>query len=145
MPRPSTSLLTIPPFFHRIHIMDFKFEENEQHGYKEVAFKDNTIAVENLPFPIVLYPGHYGTFFGFKKNSDSPTVICSCAKEAIENYIRLRMIDTAFIQTSKYHKQFVLCDMHFPKSLVDHLKEQSLPNDITIVGYLLFENKLCHE
>jgi len=34
---------------------------------KEIAFRDNTVAKEQLPLPIVLYPGFYGTFFGFKK------------------------------------------------------------------------------
>ena len=38
---------------------------------KKMAYKINTVAVENLPFPIVLYPGFYGAFFAFRKKEDS--------------------------------------------------------------------------
>ena len=35
---------------------------------REVAYRENTIAYENeLPFPTVLYPCHYGAFFAFSK------------------------------------------------------------------------------
>ncbi len=119
--------------------MDFEFERNKQHEYKEVAFRDKTIARENLPFPIVLYPGHYGTFFAFKKDSDSSIFLCSCAKVAIENCIRLHMTDT------RRHKKRLLNTMDFPKSLVNILQQQSPPNDLALIDYLLFQSRLCHE
>jgi len=125
--------------------MDNDFEEGKQNTRKEVAFKENTISVENLPYPTVLYPGHYGTFFGFKINNNSPTVICSCVKSAVENYIKLRMNDSVFLQASKYRKQFILCNMHFPRAFVDQLKNKSIPNDSHIINHILFEQKLCHE
>lgn len=38
---------------------------------KDIAFKDDTVAEEEkLPFSVVLYPGFYGTFFGFKKDKN---------------------------------------------------------------------------
>ena len=54
---------------------------------KPIAFQDGTIEQEDLPFPTVLYPGHYGAFFGFKERRRSSIVLCSCAEEAIENSI----------------------------------------------------------
>jgi hypothetical protein len=58
---------------------------------KEVAFKDYTVTKENLPFPIVFYPGFYGAFFGFSESNNSSVLFCSCAEEAIQNYIRFRL------------------------------------------------------
>ena len=42
---------------------------------KEIAYQDGTIAREDLPRQIVLYPGHYGTFFGFQSEDHSPILI----------------------------------------------------------------------
>jgi len=44
---------------------------------------------ENLPYPVVYYPHHYGTFFGFAKDESSQVALCLCSKPAIENLIRL--------------------------------------------------------
>ncbi len=111
---------------------------------KEVAFRGNTIAKENLPFPIVLYPGFYGAFFGFKERADSPIILCSCAKEAIENYLKFRL--SGIIQfNSNSVKKFILNPMYFPISLVQNLMKQGAPNNYEVINYLEFENKLCHE
>lgn len=48
------------------------------------------IAIEDLPYPIVYYPNHYGAFFAFAKDIDEPIVFCECERTAIENYIKLR-------------------------------------------------------
>jgi hypothetical protein len=45
---------------------------------------------ENLPYPVVYYPNHYGTFFGFAKDESSQVALCLCSKPAIENLIRLK-------------------------------------------------------
>lgn len=110
---------------------------------KEIAFKDNTINKENLPFPIVLYPGFYGAFFGFKKEENGYIFLCSCAKEAIENYIRLRL-SKPVPQNSEPARMFILDKMCFPKDLVDKLMKIKVPNN-NVFKYLEFENKLCHE
>lgn len=44
---------------------------------------------ENLPYPMVYYPNHYGTFFAFGKDESSEATLCLCCKSAIENLIRL--------------------------------------------------------
>jgi hypothetical protein len=109
---------------------------------KEIAYKDNTTSIERLPFSTVLYPGHYGTFFGFREKADSPIFLCGCTREAIENYIQLRVSDPVFIQTSRSGKQPILSDMDFPRALVNSLKYNK---EIELLKLLRFENKLCHE
>lgn len=48
------------------------------------------ISIENLPYPIVYYPPHYGAFFAFAKDIGEPIVFCECERTAIQNYILLR-------------------------------------------------------
>ena len=54
---------------------------------KEVAYKDNTTSIENLPYPYVFYPGFYGAFVGFQSRTDLSIYLCSCSQKAIKNYI----------------------------------------------------------
>ena len=112
---------------------------------KDIAFKDNTSAVEQLPFPIVLYPGHYGAFFGFKKSmNDSNIFFCSCAKESIENYIKLRLLN-GIARYADPNRMFILDKMYFPLTIVESLRKGNMQNDKTIIKYLIFSDKLCHE
>lgn len=110
---------------------------------KEVAFKPHTIAIENLPFPIVLYPGHYGAFFSFKKDKQSKPLFCSCAYEAIENYIKLRLLSPV-PQNTDLTRMFILDSFYFPKSVVEDLilKKLTCKN---VLSSLNFAEKLCHE
>jgi len=113
---------------------------------KEVAFKPNTVATENLPYPAVLYPGHYGSFFVFKKDErdeQSEACFCSCAYEAIENYIKLRLLSPV-PQNADPTRMFILDSFHFPKLLVEHLIQKNLTPE-NILSALNFEEKLCHE
>ena len=106
---------------------------------KEVASKDNYKAIEKLPLPIVLYPGFYGAFFGFQEKDHSPILLCSCAREAIENYIQFRMS-----QPIGFHpdpaRMSILDPMYFPRSLVENS-----PNQRDVMSNLRFDNRLCHE
>ncbi len=111
---------------------------------KKVAFKNYTVAKENLPFPIVLYPGHYGAFFGFREHENSPILFCSCADEAIQNYLRFRL-SSPIPANSDPTRCFVLDSMYFPGTVVDRLIQQNKPNSEQIIEHLSFENKLCHE
>lgn len=109
-----------------------------------VACKDNMISVEELPYPIVLYPGFYGTFFAFFKEGENiPYILCACAKEAILNYIN-------FCTTRSYpqpflNQKYILDSKHFPNALVEKLKELGSPNDSRVIDHLKFEKGLCHE
>jgi hypothetical protein len=111
---------------------------------KEIAYRDNTITKENLPFPIVLYPGFYGAFFGFRQREDSPIVLCSCAKEAIENYLRFRLSKPIPPNTDP-GRMFALDSMYFPRALIDTLMKRGVQNNYEVMNYLVFESNLCHE
>lgn len=110
---------------------------------KEVAFKPYTIATENLPFPIVLYPRHYGAFFAFKEHEQSNPFFCSCAYEAIENYIKLRLLSSV-PQNSDPTRMFILDSFYFPKSVIEDLMRKNLTHK-NILSALNFAEKLCHE
>jgi hypothetical protein len=115
-----------------------------RNNIKEVAFKDYTVVKENLPFPIVLYPGFYGAFFGFRESENSPILFCSCAEEAIQNYLRFRL-SSQIQANSDPTRCFILSSMYFPRAVVDRLMQQNKPNSKQIINHLSFENKLCHE
>lgn len=57
--------------------------------YQEVAM--DHVTRENLPLPVVYYPPHYGTFFGFAKDQHSEVVMCTCSSLAVENLFRFLM------------------------------------------------------
>jgi len=71
-------------------------------------------------------------------------MLCSCAREAIENYIRFRL-SKPIPESSDKARMFILDKMHFPQKLVENLMAQNLPNDHTVINHLTFENRLCHE
>ncbi len=112
---------------------------------KEVAYMNNTISLEtSLPYPIVYYPGHYGSFMGFKEDHNSEMMLCSCSKEAIKNFIKLK----EFYDTGPYsspERNFILDSMYFPIELVVNLINLNLPNDLDVFNYLVFKDNLCHE
>jgi hypothetical protein len=111
---------------------------------KDIAFKDNTIAIEQLPFPTVYYPGFYGAFFGFKKD-ESQVFFCSCTKEAIENYLKLRLSEVTSANSNP-NRMFILSSMYFPQEIVESLKKRGdVKQDNSIIQKLNFENKICHE
>lgn len=111
---------------------------------KEIAYRDDTIASENLPLPIVLYPGFYGAFFGFRQEEDSSIILCSCAKEAVENYLRFRLLKSIPVNTGP-GRMFILDSMYFPRALVDILMKRGVQNNYEVINYLIFGSNLCHE
>jgi len=111
---------------------------------KSIAFRDGTIERENLPYPIVLYPGFYGAFFGFQEKENSSIWLCACAKEAIENYVRIRL-STPIGTYADPRRMFILDSMYFPVNLVETLLKSGAPNNEKIVDSLLFRRGLCHE
>jgi len=49
-----------------------------------------TVVREDLPFPVVYYPGHYGTFIAFAEDECAPVALCACSESAIRNFLRLQ-------------------------------------------------------
>jgi len=111
---------------------------------KEIAYKDNVITSENLPLPIVYYPGFYGAFFCFSSVRESKKYFCSCAYEAIANYITLKIKGNSYLSINP-NRNFILDSMYFPLSLVNELMNEKVPQNEKIIEYLSFKNKICHE
>ena len=47
---------------------------------------------EDLTYPYVPYPNHYGSFFVFSLTEESQPCLCECAIPSILNYIELKKI-----------------------------------------------------
>jgi len=134
---------TFSESIHRKFIL--KQRKHSRVNQKPVHFRDDQLALEDLPFPIVLYPTHYGTFLAFRKDDESPPTLCSCSAEAIENYVTYNLRYANRQQYANSIQSFILGSDNFPKELVKYLRRKNAPQNINILKYLNFENKLCHE
>lgn len=117
--------------------------ENRQSD-KPVAFRDHVIETESLPLPIVHYPGFYGVFFAFQKDKDGPLLFCSCAEEAIENYVRLKLTKSQ-PRNSDPTREFILDSSSFPRVFVEQCISDGMPQDLTVLSTLRYADKVCHE
>jgi len=111
---------------------------------KPIACHDGMIERENLPYPVVLYPGFYGAFFGFQQEENSPITLCACAKEAIENYVKIRL-SAPIPNNLDPRRMFILDKMYYPVSLVETLMKTGSPKNEKIMENLQFRIGLCHE
>jgi len=111
---------------------------------KPVAFQGGTVAREDLPYPIVHYPGFYGAFFAFQEDRKGPITLCSCAREAIENHIKLHLSDERPTHPNPT-RAFALDSMYVPYKLVRQLIDAGVPSDEGVIEHLQFADRLCHE
>jgi len=109
----------------------------------KVAFQDGIISTEDLPKRIVLYPGFYGSFFGFQNDEKSQVTLCECSKIAIENYINFRLKRKGL--NAKPERNFILDSMYFPISLIRELIASGCIQNESIIEKIRFEPNLCHE
>jgi hypothetical protein len=112
---------------------------------RPVAYEDGTSDEQDqLPYPIIEYPGHYGTFIGFREESEAPIHFCTCMFESIKNYTRYRSKNPR--QSNVYaHKQHLLSSSDFPIAIPRRVSvDQSMTVD-EIMNKLRFESQLCHE
>jgi hypothetical protein len=118
---------------------------NSKKQKKPIAYMDNVVAFEEgLPLPYAFYPGHYGAFFGFSSKENGEIYLCSCAFEAVKNYMTLRRkFDDSRYATAQY--SFVLSSKEFPLRLVEELINGELESDEAVFGTLKFQTKICHE
>jgi len=108
-----------------------------------VAYKDGMISKESLPRELVLYPGHYGAFFGFMSDTKEQVSLCECSRVAVENYVYFRLKykpDNAIPE-----RNFILDSMYFPIALVRQLMNDKVSEDENIIEKIHFEQDLCHE
>lgn len=114
---------------------------------RPIAHEDGTEGRnEKLPNPIVVYPGHYGTFIGFRESEDAPVTFCSCMETAINNYAHFRTRYSSG-RYSDSNKAFFISSASFPVSVVEALRETGISESDAdeVVNYFRFENGLCHE
>lgn len=95
---------------------------------------------EELPFPYVHYPRHYGTFFAFSTTESSEPYLCECSVSPISNYIKLYWQSEDSDRNGYKQKSGIFDDYHFPESLNSvQFSPDSSPNDL-----FRFRNRLCH-
>lgn len=98
----------------------------------------DSITMEDLPYPIVYYPAHYGAFFAFAKDIGEQLYFCECEREAIENYIALRKQSP--LKNYSGPKTYPLGNDYFPIIVSEESKKcPQEPLDL-----FKFEENLCH-
>lgn len=99
---------------------------------------------EKLPYPIVQYPAHYGVFIGFKPEPDGDLHFCSCAKDAIRNFIRCKVENPTHSHRTPTPENILA--RKFPKDARNQVQEAGIdsPDEDKIVDALKFADQLCH-
>lgn len=99
----------------------------------------------NLPLPLVSISQ---TFFGFRREKNSPMMLCSCAREAIQNYVKFSRVIPRNSDGSSDGlgvRSYVLDSWDFPTQLIESLILAGVPSDESVLGHLSFADRLCHE
>lgn len=104
---------------------------------QRIALGDVTI--EELPYPVVHYPNHYGTFFAFSNEGASDLVMCECSKPLLENYVRLRKGTTTPLN-AKPERMAILSSLDFPDAIV----AATMKNQQNPLSYIEFRERVCH-
>ncbi len=102
-----------------------------------MKLSSQTSVKEALPYPYVLYPR--GAFVAFSKEEDSPYYLCSCMKEAVKNYLNLR------IQGHPGERHLDV--WNFPKTFVEEISKSMTTGPETMMDWLVhipFKEGLCH-
>ena len=116
---------------------------------REVAYKENTIAYENeLPFPTVLYPYHYGAFLAFSKKEVLKTeniFFCSCHRKAILNFFKMFLKEYSSAE-KQYEKGNALLKIakEFPKIVEDNLRNIIEKEELRLSIDFLGDYILCY-
>lgn len=100
----------------------------------EVALRSPT-QLENLPFPYVHYPQHYGTFISFSEKRNGEQYLCLCAEQALTNYFEL----SGCLSNDKKKIIKIPWQPPFSNNLTNKIKPQKRITDI-----FKFLPKLCH-
>lgn len=97
------------------------------------------VAVEDLPYPHVFYPNHYGTFFAFAKEAGGTPTVCACSQDAIENLLRLKKAEPEHPNSNPL-RMAEFDSWFFPGALA----ENSLRGGAGGIESLRFADALCH-
>jgi len=104
---------------------------------------DTEVRNDELPFPIVAYPPHYGTFIGFKRAPDEDLYFCSCAREATENHIKCER--KGLTGTRREPTPENVLNGEFPEETKELVKQAGINDATEIIDVLRFEDQLCHK
>jgi len=110
---------------------------------KEVPLPPVSLGItvtEDLPFPVVHYPNHYGTFIAFSKDNQSQAYLCACARSAVENYLKLRPLHYPN-STFQGLSNAPLSKSEFPDIIAEMSRSLSFQNG---TNESLFVPSLCH-
>lgn len=120
--------------------------QKQRKNIKPIAFRDNTINYEKLPLSIVLYPPHYGSFFGFKETEWAEIYFCECSRQAISNYVNFRLTDIwTQYGTNHLHYSYVLSSKEFPLTFVTDCIKRKIPSNQSALEFINYKENLCHE
>lgn len=97
---------------------------------------------DSLPCPIVLYPSHYGTFIGFKRNQDDEVHFCSCSKDAVSNYLRATLGTSEATQQTPTVRNILSGDFPIETQELAGIDDISSPEQLSDI--LNFSPGLCH-
>lgn len=97
------------------------------------------VVLEDLPYPHVYYPNHYGTFFAFAKEKNGPATLCACAQDPIENLLRLKRAEPEHPNSNPL-RMAEFDSWFFPGALA----KESLGNRAAGLDSLRFGDALCH-
>ncbi|WP_162991536.1 PDDEXK family nuclease [Halostella salina] len=89
------------------------------------------------------YPPHYGTFIGFKPSHDGDLYFCSCAREAIENYVQCEIEGLTGSHQDPTPENVL--NGGFPEETKDIVRRAGINDASEIPEVLRFEDQLCHE
>lgn len=148
---------TIRDLFHILSISitscEYSLPKITPHEVKgSVVVSDNIITHEKLPYPTVLYPGQYGTFFAFKKNAEDENLyLCSCCKTAVYNFMELvKQPDNFSSGLGQYYIQQnidITYRHHFPIGFLEYISSstgETYEEKIKNFKGELFKDNLCH-
>lgn len=101
----------------------------------EVALNSPT-TIENLPYPKVHYPNHYGIFISFSSYKEGVHHFCDCCKTSIDNYLIFHNL----IDTNNFLKEDSNFDRSF-SNLIAKRTRSRVPYD----SVFKFKAGLCHK
>lgn len=112
---------------------------------KPIVQEKGITSVENLPYPIVHYPNFYGHFISFQAEKDQPIYLCSCTKNALENYFKIhddffkifKSIMTAFEGAGS--------KPDFSKALLTDLRRKKTKTSKDFLENVQYQKSICHE
>lgn len=109
---------------------------------RPVACGDETVSLEELPYPAVYYPSHYGAFIAFKPDIEcSHYTFCECSRPALYNYVKLLKASPLTEQAACQHTRKLVDKREFPISFA--LQDKSADLD-EFFNSLIFQPGLCH-